>query len=212
MALRAAARRAKDGSMTVLGDMAQATGVAAQRGWGPLTRALGFAGSAVRRSELTVGYRVPGPILDFANQLLSHTAPELTPARSIRQRGRRPELYEVEPASVVSRVRELVGDLEGEWSTVGVIAPADLIDPIVGDLGDAGVDVADIRSTTALDRPVTVLEPATAKGLEFDAVIVVEPARFAELANGLRLLYVALTRAVQRLSVVHSRPLPALLT
>ena len=209
MDLRAAARRAKGGSMTVLGDMGQATSVAAQNGWDSLTSALGVAPSVVRRSELTVGYRVPGPILDFANQLLPHTAPDLTPARSIRQRGQGPERHEVEPDSVVGTVRELVDDQVGEWSTVGVIAPAELIAPIVSELAGAGLEVADTRSVTALDRPVTVLEPATAKGLEFDAVIVVEPARFEDLPNGLRLLYIALTRAVQRLSIVHSRPLPA---
>ncbi len=82
MALRAAARRATDGSMTILGDIAQATGVAAQSGWGPLADALGVAEVTVRHTELTVGYRVPGPILDFANRLLPTTAPDITPPRS----------------------------------------------------------------------------------------------------------------------------------
>jgi DNA helicase IV len=209
MALRAAARRAKGGSMTILGDLGQATGVGAQTGWGPLAAALGVDAAAVRRTELTVGYRVPGPILEFANRLLPITAPDVTPSTSIRQRGRQPELYRVDPSSIVATVRTLVDDLSGDWSTVGIVAPAALVDPILVELADAGVEVADTRAAVALDKPVSVLEPATAKGLEFDATIVVEPARFADLPNGLRLLYVALTRAVQRLAVVHSEPLPA---
>lgn len=208
MALRAAARRSTGGSMTILGDIAQATGIGAQSGWEPLAAALGINGERARRTELTVGYRVPGPILDFANRLLPTTAPDVTPSTSIRQRGSEPERHQVEPEAIAPTVASIVDTFTGDWSTVGIVAPAELIDPILEALTKAGIDAADTRAATALDRAVSVLEPPTAKGLEFDATIVVEPALFAALPNGLRLLYVALTRAVQRLAIVQSEPLP----
>jgi DNA helicase IV len=90
--------------------------------------------------------------------------------------------------------------------TVAVIAPRDLHDPIVAALADVGA-VAD--SADALDAPVAVLDAVAAKGLEFDQVVVVEPARLVTAdERGLRLLYVVITRATRRLVVVHAEPLP----
>ncbi|MEO0491868.1 MAG: UvrD-helicase domain-containing protein [Actinomycetota bacterium] len=209
MALRAAGRRAAGGSMTILGDIAQATGIGAQPSWGAVTTSLGIDSSMVRRRELTVGYRVPGPILDYANRLLPVTAPDITPSTSIRARGLGPEHHEVAEAAIASTVAELASGLGQDWSTVGVVCPEPRFDDVLTALRDAGLDAGDTRRVLELDQAISVVTPPTAKGLEFDVTIVVEPADFVDLPNGLRLLYVALTRCVQRLLVVRSAPMPA---
>ncbi|MEM9201614.1 MAG: AAA family ATPase [Actinomycetota bacterium] len=209
MALRAAGRRATGGSMTILGDIAQATGIGAQPSWNAVTDALGIDPTIVRRRELTVGYRVPGPILDYANRLLAVTAPEITPSTSIRQRGLGAEHHEVGRTGVPAKVAELAVGLGGDWSTIGVVCPDERFDDVLAALRDAGLDAGDTRRVLELDHAISVVTPPTAKGLEFDATVVVEPAAFVDLPNGLRLLYVALTRCVQRLLIVRSEPMPA---
>lgn len=208
MALRAAGRRATGGSMTILGDIAQATGVGAQTSWDAVTTGLGIDRSQVRRRELTVGYRVPGPILDYANRLLPVTAPDITPSTSIRSRGEGAEHHEAAPDEIAATVAALAGDLVGDWSTVGVIAMPDRMDDVLSALAGAGLDAGDTRRAVELDHPISVVDPPTAKGLEFDATVVVEPGEFVHLPNGLRLLYVALTRSVQRLLVVRAGDMP----
>jgi len=209
MALRAAGRRATGGSMTILGDIAQATGVGAQTSWDAVTKGLGIDRSSVRRRELTVGYRVPGPILDYANRLLPVTAPDITPSTSIRSRGEGAEHHVVDTTAIAGTVAELAGQLGGDWSTIGVIAMPDRMDAVFAALVERGLDAGDTRTAVELDHAISLVDPPTAKGLEFDATIVVEPAEFVGLPNGLRLLYVALTRSVQRLLVVRTEPMPA---
>ena len=208
MALRAAGRRATNASMTILGDIAQSTGIGAQESWDAVTTSLGIDGSLVRRRELTVGYRVPGPILEYANRLLPITAPDITPSTSIRSRGIGAEHYQVDTAAIESTVAKLAANLGGEWSTIGVIAPRANMDDVLQALADAGLEAGDTRKALELDKPISVVDPPTAKGLEFDATIVVEPADFVDLPNGLRLLYVALTRSVQRLLIVRAGEMP----
>lgn len=208
MALRAAGRRAAGGSMTILGDIAQATGVGAQTSWDAVTTGLGIEAGIVRRRELTVGYRVPGPILDYANQLLTVTAPDITPSSSIRDRGAGAEHHVVDEIALAGTVAELAADIGEEWATVGVVAMPDRMDEVLAALAAAGLAAGDTRRALELDQPISVVDPPTAKGLEFDVTIVVEPDAFTSLPNGLRLLYVALTRSVQRLLIVRSRPMP----
>ena len=208
MALRAAGRRALAGSMTILGDIAQATGIGAQTSWEAVTVGLGLDPGAVRRRELTVGYRVPGPILDYANRLLPVTAPDITPSTSIRSRGEGAEHHEVAPPDLAAAAATLAAGLGGDWSTIGVIVMPDRMDDVLAALAAAGLDAGDTRQAVALDHTISVVDPPTAKGLEFDATIVIEPSEFVALPNGLRLLYVALTRSVQRLLIVRSAPMP----
>jgi DNA helicase IV len=200
MAFRALARRCPTRSMTVLGDLAQATGSAGQHSWEDVAEHLGppSAGDAgVERVDLDLGYRVPAPIMDLANRLLVVAAPDVAPCRSIRPDGRPPVVVRVpEVGSRLAEVRAQTDRLVADWGSVGVVVPPSL-----------GRDLGDL--------PATVVRPSQVKGLEFDAVVVVEPSEIAEdedAARGLRLLYVALTRAVQELVVVHSDPLPAALT
>ncbi len=192
LALRMLGRRAEDGSATVVGDLAQATTAWSQRSWDDVVGALGIGHH--RYEELTVGYRTPAPILDLANRLLPDAAPDVTPARSIRETGEEPELRAVAgPDEVAAAVRAVVDEEAGRPGTLAVVAPASL----VGALGEA-----------AGTGPV--LTPLEVKGLEFDVVVVVEPAAIvrAEPA-GARALFVALSRPTRRLVVVHAEPLPA---
>jgi DNA helicase IV len=193
MGLRALARRSRGASMTVLGDLAQATAPAAQESWEAAIAHLG-APSTAQRADLDLGYRVQASIMDMANGLLAIGAPDVTPCRSVRVDGREPVLLAVTPddgGALGDAVHRAVADLAAAYTTVGVVVPRSLRDA----LGDV---------TGAI-----VLDPPDAKGLEFDAVVVVEPAAIAgDTARGLRLLYVALTRAVQELVVVHAQPLP----
>jgi DNA helicase IV len=212
MALRMVARRCPSGSITVLGDLAQATAPGAQRSWDDAARHLDVAADRAI-SELQVGYRVPASILDLASRLLPVAAPQVTPSRSIRSHGDEPWITRT--ASVDDLAREVArraAVLCEAWGSVGVVVPDPHADPVLGAIAEAGLDGAR-GDRGGLDRAITVLDPAMAKGLEFDAVIVVEPARFLDHdgAVGARLLYVAMTRSVQHLSLVHHRPLPGLL-
>ena len=215
MALRVVGRRARKGSITILGDIAQATAPGAQKSWDDVVDALGVDPNqtGVRQSELTVGYRVPGPLLDFANQLLPVTAPAITPSTSVRHGGPGPVSVTVGGAdelagAVVASVRELSTDFQ----TTGVVVPGPHFDSVFHALHDAGLEPVDTSRSQSLGAALSVVDASVVKGLEFDAVIVVEPGDFpglhADPLTGLRLLYVALTRAVQRLTVVHSLPFP----
>ncbi len=208
MAMRVIGRRARNGSLTVLGDIAQATAVGAQHSWEAVIEALALD-TPTRTCELTIGYRVPGPILDFANQLLPVTAPDITPSTSVRHRGEGPTLVPVEDSEIASAAVAATRELAKVATTIAVIAGPGRVDELYDALAAADLEVIDTRTARELSAPVSVVDARAAKGLEFDAVVVVEPAEFAVLPNGLRLLYVALTRAVQRLSIIHHQALPA---
>jgi DNA helicase IV len=204
MAFRALARRCPTRSMTVLGDLAQATAPAAQSSWDDVLAHLGSPSTA-DFTELDIGYRVPAPILEFANRLLPAAAPGLLPARSVREEGRPPTILPTEPAELVASITRVTAERAARWSSVGVIVP----EPLYGAVG------SHLDGTTAAGglSGTTLLEPAEAKGLEFDAVVVAEPGLIAgDTAAGARMLYVALTRAVQDLTLVHAEPLPAALS
>jgi DNA helicase IV len=207
MELRLVARRSPDRSMTVLGDLAQATSVAGQRRWDEAVVHLGAPRARV--AELALGYRVPAPILDFANRLLPVAAPDVRPSRSVRTGGDPPHIVRVD--SLGHGVAAQTVALAGRWTSVGVIVPTMALDAVAAALAAAGVAFADGRRG-ALSDAVTLLGPAAAKGLEFDAVLVAEPARIvAEEPSGHRALYVALTRAVQEVVIVSTADLPDLL-
>jgi superfamily I DNA/RNA helicase len=158
--------------------------------------------------ELELGYRVPAPILDVANRLLPTVAPGVRPARSVRLAGRPPTV--VASRELAAEVARRTAALAGEWTSVGVIVP----DPLAGEVGEVLATMGVPFGTAGRPgRPggeaVTLLVPPEAKGLEFDAVVVAEPAAFlADGTAGGRLLYIALTRAVQDLTIVHTTPLP----
>jgi DNA helicase IV len=193
MQLLAVSRRAIDGSLTILGDVAQATGPVVYGRWQELEPFLPDD-AEVTIEELRHAYRVPGEIMDFALPLLDRIAPDVERPLSYRQGGEPPRLVAVDESELLATALRAAAELDG---LLAVIAPRSLADePPHGETFD--------------EMSVPVLTPREAKGLEFDHVVVVEPARIVEEAgdSGLRELYVALTRPTKTLTIVHSRPLP----
>jgi DNA helicase IV len=147
--------------------------------------------------------------MDLANGLLASMAPGLPQTESVRSAGDEPVVVSAEPSILMDAVANEAARLLDGFLSVGVIT-ASRVDDLSEALTSRELIVA--PPGRAHDVPhVSVLAPEEAKGLEFDAVIVVEPAAFLALGSGTGLLYIALTRAVQHLSLVHSVPLPAVL-
>jgi DNA helicase IV len=210
MQLRMLARRAQHNSMTVLGDLAQATGPASPVSWVATLVHLGDPTNA-QPAELTIGYRLPGSFLALANRLLSLAAPGVAASRSARTDGDPADVHELADADLVDGVAEHALALAKEFATVAVIGADARVDAVRRAIEDRGVAPGEPGEVSP-ERAVVVLPAGLAKGLEFDAVIVVEPAEIFDVEpNGVRLLFVALTRAVQHLALAHSRPLPAAL-
>ena len=205
MQWRMLARRCPSGSMTLVGDFGQASRPGSAAGWSDVLGLLPtHAGS--HDVELHVNYRTPAEIMDVAARVLAVAAPGLEPSDSVRSTGTPPVFVRVAEADLVTETATRVRAVLGRPGTKAVVAPPALHAPLVAALADVG---AASGSVDALDAPVVVLGPVEAKGLEFDQVVVVEPADLVTPdQRGLRLLYVTLTRATQALEVVHARPLP----
>ncbi len=205
MQWRMLARRCPTGSMTVVGDFGQASRAGAARSWEEALSLLPDR-NPPRVVTLTVNYRTPAEIMDVAHRLLAAAAPDVPPTRAVRETGDHPRFEQVPADELVDAAVSAARAAVAEDGTVAVIAPSDLHPAIVEGLADVGA-VAD--SADALDAPVAVLDARAAKGLEFDHVVVVEPARLVTPdIRGIRLLYVVITRATRRLVVVHAEPLP----
>ena len=203
MECRALGRRCSTGAATVLGDLAQGTTPWAASSWASLLSNLGKPETDVR--ELSVGYRVPRQILDFASSLLAVIAPELRPASSLRADPGALSVMRVPSAALAREVVAAATQACTRPGSVAVIAA----DPQVRSLASA-FDAAGLEyGAPGSDARLTLVPVTLAKGLEYDHVIVVEPARIAQAeARGLQRLYVALTRAVSRLTVLYAEPLP----
>jgi DNA helicase IV len=194
MQLRMLARRTA-GAFTLLGDVAQATGPITYRTWDELLPHLPGGGRS-GRAELRHAYRVPREIMDFALPLLARIAPGTEPPVSYRSGADPPRIVEAD--APLERAFDEAAALAGEEGLIAVIAPSSL----------RGRDEAPVSLFD--DSRVPLLTPREAKGLEFDHVVVVEPAQIVEDGGerGLRELYVALTRPTKTLVIVHSRGLP----
>jgi DNA helicase IV len=212
MAWRMLMRRSPSRSMTVVGDMAQ-TGAS----WGPgsWARALDpYAPGRWRVEELTVNYRTPAEMMAVAADVLASMGTDEEPPRSVREAGVEPWHLRVDPERLAA---ELPGVVAAEAAAVGqgklaVLVPAGRAEEVAAVLTGT-LPVATARQgPSVLDAPVAVLTVTEAKGLEFDAVVVVDPAAIlAGSRRGPSDLYVALTRATARLGVVHPGELPAVL-
>ncbi len=207
MACRAIGRRCTTGSVTVLGDIAQGTTAWATPSWEQM---LGHLGKSEATLEiLTTGYRVPRQILDFASKLLAEIAPELAPAMSIRQDPGSLEIMQLPAGDLATALSDACAEALTRPGSVAVITADAQTAEISGVLTKAGLPHA-VLDGEAGDSQLVIVPVTIAKGLEFDHVIVVEPGRIAAAeARGLQRLYVALTRAVSRLTVLHTEPLPA---
>jgi DNA helicase IV len=204
MQLRMVRRRTLHASMTLLGDLAQATSAASQTSWNDVLREIEEPGGEI--TSLSIGYRVPHSILELANRLLPIAAPDVLPARSVRRTGDPPRLISAGPDMAPKAVME-ARELVTLWNTIGVICSERSVHAVRAALGKGAVDYASWEQAE-LGHPVTLLDAVAAKGLEFDAVVVVDPTGMYEEENGARRLYVAMTRAVQHLSLVYDAELP----
>ena len=206
MECRAIGRRCATGSATVLGDLAQGTTPWATTSWDELLGYLGKQDADLR--VLETGYRVPRQILDFAGRLLEHIAPGLGAARSVRQDAGALEVRRVGPSELAPALAAACRDALGRPGSAAVIAADDHLPALAAALTQAGLPHATLDGEQAAAQ-LTLVPVTLAKGLEFDQVIVVEPSRIAAAEQrGLHRLYVALTRAVSRLTVLHAEPLP----
>jgi len=205
MQWRMLARRCPTGSMTLVGDFGQASRPGALSSWDDVVSNLPVR-VPPHRVVLTVNYRTPSEIMDVANRLLPAAAPGVEPARPVRSTGAYPEVLAVSRDDLMRSAAQAARESSTRGGTVAVIAPVELHAALATALADRGAVADDVE---AIDAPIAVLTGLDSKGLEFDHVIVVEPARLvAPDRSGLRLLYVVLTRATRRLVVVHAEPLP----
>jgi DNA helicase IV len=209
MECRAVARRLAAGSLTVLGDLAQATSPWAASDWQQTLTGLGRPDTVVR--PLTRGYRVPGEVLDYANRLLPVIAPDLPRATAVRSE---PGSLVVRPvAALAGPLVDVLTGLTAVPGSVGVVCADAAVDDVVELLVRAGLPAAALTDDGEEAAAVAVVPATLVKGLEFDAVVVVDPAAIvAAEPRGLHRLYVVLTRAVSTLVVLHRGDLPESLT
>ena len=220
MELRVLRRRDLTGSMTIVGDMAQATTASSPASWAA-TISLLEPRRAPTRVDLTVSYRTPEEVLSFAAPTLAAAAPDVAAPRPVRRGGTVPIVERVDASEFAARLvsatrREIDAVAPGR---VAVIVTAARVEEIIGILVAGGLAAVDPRdeSSRGLGADLVVLAAEGANGLEFDAVVVVDPCEIAtrESADGgvtprgLRTLYVAMTRPTRRLAIVAAGPLPA---
>jgi DNA helicase IV len=208
MQLRMLGRRSISGSMTLVGDIAQATGPWAPASWRDVLHYLPEHWPD-RLVELTIGYRTPSEAMSLAAGVLAETKLGLQAPNPVRSSGNEPLLQIVPDLELVSAVSELVRNELHQVSggTIAVVAPNALLKELAQAFTEADVDFDE--ASGRLEAPVALLPAEMAKGLEFDSVIVVEPNSIVtETPHGLRALYVSLTRTTNRLAVVASQPFP----
>ncbi|WP_433232306.1 HelD family protein [Actinomadura formosensis] len=204
MQLRALGRRCGTGSATVLGDLAQGTTAWSARSWKEVLAHLGQDGEV---TELTLGFRVPGTVLDYAARLLPHVAPGLERPRSLRPGAGALEVRRV--AELLPATVETVRETLARPGSVGLIVPDAEAGAHAAALAAAGLDHEVLGPGSGGTARLLVIPATLAKGLEYDHVIVAEPAAIAAAeARGLARLYVVLTRAVTSLTVLHRDDLP----
>ena len=196
MQLRMIARRARGGALTVLGDVAQGTGAVTYESWDEILPHLPRGGEAAVE-ELRHAYRVPREIMELSLPLLDVIAPRTERPIAYRVGGAEPILRRVPAEELVRDAYHEAARLARLDGLVALIVPDELVEPAV--------------AHESAFEGIPLLTPRQAKGLEFDHVIVVEPALIADREQGLRELYVALTRPTKTLVVVYSRPLPSAL-
>ncbi|MFE7599038.1 HelD family protein [Streptomyces sp. NPDC057494] len=208
MQYRAVGRRCTTGSATVLGDLAQGTTPWATESWAQALGHLGKPEALVE--ELTAGFRVPREVIAYASRLLPHMSPGLAAVESVRENPgslavRRTE--DLDADTVAACVEALAHE-----GSIGLIAADARIAPLAEALTAAGLAYLAPGEETTAESRLTLVPASLAKGLEYDYVVLDEPAAVVDgepdERTGLRRLYVALTRAVSGLTVVHSAPIP----
>ncbi|MGH9213330.1 MAG: HelD family protein [Acidimicrobiales bacterium] len=203
-------RRSRTGWMTVLGDLAQATSPWAPSSWEEVALHLRRDRVPTEIAELTLGYRLPCEVHDVAMRLLPEIAPGLRSPESLRSSGHPVTVVTTSSEELGDEVARAVRSMPGT-GLIGVIAAADDRPAVTEALDEVGLSWSPELDAAA--SPITVVGIEGTKGLEFDHVVVVEPGHLVdESPQGLRALFVALTRPTSRLAVVHAKPLPAVLS
>ncbi len=208
MQYRAVGRRCTTGSATILGDLAQGTTPWATASWAEALGHLGKPEALVE--ELTAGFRVPREVIAYASRLLPHMSPGLAAVESVREN---PGSLDVRHTDALDQdvVAACVEALAHDGS-IGLIAADARIAPLAEALTAAGLAYLSPGEETTAESRLTLVPASLAKGLEYDYVVLDEPAAVVDgepdERTGLRRLYVALTRAVSGLTVLHSAPLP----
>ncbi|MFE2020028.1 HelD family protein [Streptomyces sp. NPDC059499] len=199
MAWRLLMRRSPTRSLTLVGDPAQTSEEAGVGSWDKILQP--YVGDRFEHVRLGVNYRTPAEIMELAARVVRAADPSFEPPGSVRSTGEAPWTRD-SGEDLAGAVALAVAELTPEEGRLAVIAPAALHEEVA-----ARLDGVTAGEEPDLTRTVVLLDPRQAKGLEFDHVLVVEPARY-----GTSDLYVALTRATQRLGIVHREELPASLT
>lgn len=213
MQLRMVSRRSLNGSMTVVGDIAQATGALAPNDWKDVLRHLPQQKPA-RVIGLSVGYRIPAQIMELANKVMLAATPSLRAPTSVRVGDEHPEFVNVSSNDLLRAVVDTTRDLDADvrshagGGNIAVVVPDRMFNEVSDALEAAGIEHGK-ATRSGLEMGITVVPVSVVKGLELDGVIVVEPAAIVSgEQQGLRALYVALTRSTKRMAVVHALPLP----
>ena len=219
MAWRLIMRRCPSRSMTIVGDIAQTGDLSGASSWGEVLSP--YVANRWRLEQLTVNYRTPAEISEVADDVLAAIEPGLSPPSAVRSTGVPPRAVRTAHDDLEDEVAKVLAEESGAVGEgrTAVLAPEArvlalrerLLGTVARDPGPIGPD-GPPDPDVDLESPVVVLPITSAKGLEFDAVVLVEPAEvLAESPRGANDLYVALTRSTQRLAVVHATDLPAML-
>lgn len=208
MAWRLLLRRCPTRSMTLVGDVAQTGSAAGASSWAQVLTP--HLGQSWRLEELTVNYRTPAEIMAVADDVLTAGGTGGTTAQAVRSTGLRPWSLRAGEAGLADAVAEAAAEFDKEEGTLAVVVPPSRLPAV---LGAVRARLPEATPDGELTTGPAVLAPEAVKGLEFDSVLVVDPAGIVEEGvRGTNDLYVALTRATQRLGVVHPGDLPAMLS
>jgi DNA helicase IV len=210
MQYRAVGRRCSTGSATILGDLAQGTTPWATESWAQALGHLGKPEAVVE--ELTAGFRVPREVIAYASRLLPHMSPGLAAVESVRENPGSLEIRRFRPEELDAAVVAACVESLGHEGSIGLIAADARIAPLAEALTAAGLAYLAPGEETTAESRLTLVPASLAKGLEYDYVVLDDPAAVVDgepdERTGLRRLYVALTRAVSGLTVLHSSALP----
>jgi DNA helicase IV len=204
MQLRSIARRSLDGSLTLVGDLAQSTGPWARDSWQEITEQLPFT-LPVRVASLRYGYRVPAQVQQHVEPLLAVAAPMVRSPEVVRRGPADPRIHRADADEVGSRVVSVAREHQAEQRFVGIVCPASQRAAVEKALSANGLQWSS-ADRGELGLAINLVSPQEAKGLEFDAVIVVEPEDIvAADPRGHRMLYIAMTRTTGYLDVVCAK-------
>ncbi|MFB7370569.1 HelD family protein [Streptomyces sp. NPDC056222] len=210
MQYRAVGRRCTTGSATILGDLAQGTTPWATESWAQALGHLGKPEAVVE--ELTAGFRVPREVIAYASRLLPHMSPGLAAVESVRENPGSLTVRSTEAEALDAAVVAACTESLRHEGSIGLIAADARIAPLAEALTAAGLAYLSPGEETTADSRLTLVPASLAKGLEYDYVVLDDPAAVVDgepdERTGLRRLYVALTRAVSGLTILHSSPLP----